>query len=64
MPDDTSRITCAVCGSTHTSVREVDTRDRMMWVDCLDCQRFSPQPYPVTPSDRHSVSAQTPDRGR
>ena len=49
MSEDPSRIRCAICGSTHTSVREVDARERMMWVDCQDCQRLSPQPYPLQP---------------
>lgn len=47
MPEHSSSITCAFCGSTHTSVREVDARERTMWVDCQDCQRLSPQPYPL-----------------
>ena len=47
MSEQSARITCAVCGSTYTNVREVDARERTMWVDCQDCQRLSSQPYPL-----------------
>ena len=62
MSEESASITCAVCGSTHTNVREVNARERTMWVDCQDCQQLSSQPYPLLRESANDDSHEDSER--
>jgi hypothetical protein len=60
MTEPSRAFPCAFCGSCNTRVREVDVRARRVWLACLDCQRFGPQPLPDESADAADAADREP----